>query len=291
MKRPAGRRIVIRSFIAFMENDLTTSAAAVSYFAMLASFPTLILLLAVGNSLLGPEAVEKYLIGEVLARFSGAHSFIRKNLDSIANVSTGVLLSCSVAVIWAMSWMFTVIEKALNRIWGTYPRPFWHGRGVNFAMMALVWALLGASALFAAMASAARSITESLPVSALPIVRAVSEQAWGGVFIIGSVSVTIGLFAMLFKWLPNTDIPFLEALPGAVVAGVLWEGAKYGFAYLLPFFHYELLYGSIGAGIALLTWVYFSSTIMLFGAQFTALLHREHLIGSRAARDLIDESG
>ncbi|HEU4391444.1 MAG TPA: YhjD/YihY/BrkB family envelope integrity protein, partial [Blastocatellia bacterium] len=52
------------------------------------------------------------------------------------------------------------------------------------------------------------------------------------------------------------------------------------FAHLLPYFHYELLYGSIGAAIALLSWAYISSGIMLFGAQFTALLHREHLFES-----------
>jgi membrane protein len=65
-----------------------------------------------------------------------------------------------------------------------------------------------------------------------------------------------------------------------VLAGVLWEAAKFGFAFLLPYFHYDLLYGSIGAGVALLSWVYLSSVIMMFGAQFTALLHRDHLYDS-----------
>jgi membrane protein len=72
-------------------------------------------------------------------------------------------------------------------------------------------------------------------------------------------------------------VALTEALPGAVLAGALWEAAKFGFAYLLPYFHYDLLYGSIGAAVALLSWVYLSSVIMLFGAQFTALLHRDHL--------------
>lgn len=291
MKRPLGLRIIGSTFAAFMQNDLTTSAAAVSYFAMLALFPTLLLLLAAGNHVLGAEAVEKYVIGDILARFSGAHSVVRRNLESIQNVSSGVLLASAVAVLWAMSWMFTAIEKALNRIWGTYPRTFWRGRAVNFAMMAVVWGLLGGSALFAAFTSTARSMTETLPVSSLPMVRTISDYAWSGLFIIGSVSVTIGLFAMLFKWLPNTRISFLEALPGAVLAGALWEGAKYGFAYLLPFFHYELVYGSIGAAIALLTWVYLSSTIMLLGAQFTALLHRDHLYETRVLRDALRDAG
>src|SRR4029079_6219054 len=85
------------------------------------------------------------------------------------------------------------------------------------------------------------------------------------------------LFTMFYKWLPNTKVSLREALTGAILAGVGWEAAKYGVSFLLPYFHYDLLHGSIGAAVALLSWVYTSSVIMLFGAQFTALLHREHL--------------
>jgi len=128
---------VIRSFMSFMDNDLTTAAAAVSYFSMLALFPSLLVLLAIGNRLVGPETVEKYIIGQVLAFLPGAQSFVRKNLDSISTLSTGIILSCLFVMLWATSWMFTVIEKALNRVWGTYPRSFLHGRAVNVAVMTL----------------------------------------------------------------------------------------------------------------------------------------------------------
>ena len=96
--------------------------------------------------------------------------------------------------------------------------------------------------------------------------------------------MTILLFTVLYKALPNTHVPLAEALPGAMLAGVLWEGAKFGFAFLLPYFHYDLLYGSIGAAVVLLTWIYLSSVIMLFGAQFTALLHRDHLFNAAERR-------
>src|SRR6266498_5188517 len=141
-------RIATRSFMSFMDNDLTTAAAAVSYFSMLALFPTLAVLLAIGNRLIGPETVEKYVIGQVLAFLPGAQVFVRKNLESISTISTGIVVSCLFVMLWAASWMFTVIEKALNRIWGTYPRPFLRGRAVNIAVMSLAWSLLAASALF-----------------------------------------------------------------------------------------------------------------------------------------------
>lgn len=260
-----------------MDNDLTTAAAAVSYFSMLTLFPMLLLLLTIGNHLLGPATVEKYVIGQVLAFLPGAQTFVRKNLDSITNISTSVIVSCITVMLWAASWMFTVIEKALNRVWGTYPRAFLHGRAWNIAVMSLIFALLGASALFTAFVSGIRAAAQRLPLKLGPWMAPLSDFVWQLSFIFVSLAVTIILFTVLYKLLPNTHVPFVEALTGAIPAGILWEGAKFGFAYLLPYFHYDLLYGSIGAVVALLSWVYMSSVIMLFGAQFTALVHREHL--------------
>jgi YihY family inner membrane protein len=278
--------MVTRSFMSFMDNDLTTAAAAVSYFSMLALFPTLLVLLAIGNRLVGQQTVEKYVIGEVLAFLPGAQVFVRKNLESISDISTGIIVTCLFVMLWAASWMFTVIEKALNRVWGTYPRSFLHGRAVNIVVMSLVWALLAASALFTAFVTGVRAAAERIPLRQGPWLAALSGFAWQTLFIVASVAVTILLFTVLYKALPNTQVPLAEALPGAVLAGVLWEGAKFGFAFLLPYFHYDLLYGSIGAAVVLLTWIYLSSVIMLFGAQFTALLHRDHLFNAAERRDL-----
>lgn len=276
-KKSHRSKILTRSFVAFMDNDLTTAAAAVSYFSMLVLFPALLILLTIGNRMLDAETVDKYIIGPVLAFLPGAQIFVRKNLESISNISTGVIISCAMVILWASSWMFTVIEKALNRIWGTYPRAFLHGRGVNIAVMGLVWLLLGASVLVSAFVSALRTVADKLPVRLGQELTALTGFAWQAVFVLVSVALTVVLFTVLYKFLPNTKVPLMEALPGAVLAGVLWEAAKFGFTALLPFFHYDLLYGSIGAGVALLSWIYLSSVIMLYGAQFTALLHRDHL--------------
>lgn len=274
-----------------MDNDLTTSAAAVSYFSMLLLFPTLLLLLVFGNQLLGPEEVERYVIGQVLAFFPGAREFVRENLRSLSDISTSLILSCAFVVLWAASWMFTVIEKALNRVWGTYPRTFLRGRAVNIAVMSIAWGLLGASALITALVSGLRTAAERIPLRLRPELAAFSDYAWQMFFVAVSVAVTVGLFTLLYKLLPNTHVPISEALLGGIIAGVMWEAAKFGFALLLPYFHYDLLYGSIGAGVALLTWVYLSSVIMLFGAQFTALLHRAHLLEASYKKPSRDTGG
>ncbi len=280
MTKAPNWKILSRSLVAFMDNDLTASSAAVSYFSMLALFPTLILLLAFGNRLVGPEAVETYLIGQVLQFLPGTHAFVRKNLEYMTEVSPSLILSCFFVLVWAGSWLVTVIEKALNRIWCTDPRPFLRGRAVNFALMGIVFVLLALSAVVAAIIAAVRSAADTIPLNVGPELAALSGFAWQIIFFVVSVMLTIILFTILYYWLPNTDVTVREALTGAAITGILWEAAKFGFAYLIPYFHYDLLYGSIGAGVALLSWVYISSVIMLFGAQFTALLHREHLFNA-----------
>jgi membrane protein len=76
--------------------------------------------------------------------------------------------------------------------------------------------------------------------------------------------------------MPRAEVTLRDTLPGAFLAGALWELAKYVFAWSLNYFHYDQIYGSVGAVVAVLTWSYVSSLIMLFGAQLTAVFHREH---------------
>jgi YihY family inner membrane protein len=146
--------------------------------------------------------------------------------------------------------------------------------------MSLIWLVLGGLALFTAFVTGVQAAAERLPVQAGPFITSLSGIAWQSIFVVASIIVTVVLFTLLYKILPNTHVPLTEALPGAMIAGGLWEGAKFGVSLLLPYFHYDLLYGSLGAVVALITWVYLSSLIMLFGAQFTALVHREHLFNA-----------
>jgi membrane protein len=81
---------------------------------------------------------------------------------------------------------------------------------------------------------------------------------------------------MIYRLLPRASVSLRDTLPGAFLAGLLWELAKYVFASSLGYFHYDQIYGSVGAVVAVLTWSYVSSLIMLFGAQLTAVFHREH---------------
>ena len=104
----------------------------------------------------------------------------------------------------------------------------------------------------------------------------VGSAFWQSLFALLSYLVTVVLFVIIYRFMPKAEVTLRDTLPGAILGGLLWEVAKYVFALSVNYFHYDQIYGSVGAVVAVLTWSYFSSLILLFGAQLTAVFHREH---------------
>ena len=272
-------QILGHTFWDFAENDLFTSAAAMSYFGLLTLFPLLLLLLALGNRF----AIVGYLMGEMLARvvqlYPGSAGFLHETLRSLSSVGTGLIITCTVVVLWAGSWVFAVVEHALNRIWNTTSRTFLHGRALTLGMVGLAGLVLSVSVVLTSLLVTLKRLSDSLPLGALKQFRLIAELGsafWQTILAAATIVVTIGLFTLIYRFMPNSPIKWRDTLPGAIMAGLLWEAAKYLFAESLHLLHYDQLYGPVGAVVAVLTWGYFSSLIMLFGAQLTAVFQREH---------------
>jgi membrane protein len=271
--------ILSHTFHQFHENDLFTSAAAMSYFGLLTLFPTLLLLLALGKRL----AAGSYMVNDMLRRvvqvYPGSGEFLNTTISSLSDVGTGVIITCFIVVLWAGSWVFAVIERALNRIWGTTSRTFLHGRALTIGMIGIVGLLLSISVLATSVLVALQQLAARLPLRVIERVAwlaAIGSGFWQIVFALASILVTIALFIVVYRFMPNATVTLRDTLPGAVAGGLLWELSKYIFAWSLHYFHYDQLYGPVGAVVAVLTWGYFSSLILLFGAQLTAVFHREH---------------
>ncbi len=277
--RATKRKILFRTVTSFLDNDLITSSAAITYFGMLVLFPTLLFTISIAQTYFG-ESIHREILGRVHSFMPGSAEFVRRNLEALNQVSPSLLISAFVIMIWAGSWIFTVIERAMCRMWGTQPRSFLHGRLLTIGMIASVGLVLLASLLITSSVVTIQSFIGEIPVKQVPPQIAwIGSLLWQVILAIASLLITTALFALIYRVMPNTRLSFIEVIPGAIFAGILWEIAKYGFAWMIPYFHYDLLYGSIGAGVALLTWGYVSSLIMLFGAQLTAVLHCRRMFG------------
>jgi membrane protein len=259
----------------FHENDLFTSAAAMSYFGLMALFPALLLLLAISNKL----AAGSQMLAHAVDVYPGSRDFLRDTIESFAHLGLGAIITCIILVLWAGSWVFAVIERALNRIWGAISRTFWHGRALTIGMVGVVGLLLSLSVLVTSALVALREIAGNLSprqIARYTLLLSVGSAFWQIVFALGSYLITVALFVLIYRLLPRAAVTWRDTLPGAFLGGLLWEIAKYIFAWSLGYFHYDEIYGSVGAVVAVLTWSYVSSLILLFGAQLTAVFHREH---------------
>jgi YihY family inner membrane protein len=266
----------------FHENDLFTPAAAMSYFGLLTLFPALLALLVLSNRV----AAGSEMLARIVEVYPGSRDFLRSTVRSLSNVGTGGIISCVIVMLWAGSWVFAVIERALNRLWGTRPRAFLHGRAITLGMIGAVGMLLIVSVFFTSVLVGLQQLIDQVPIrviSRMSWLRIVGDAFWQLIFALASTLVTITLFALVYRLVPNGRVTLRDTVPSAVVAGLLWEAAKYIFAWSLQYFHYDQLYGSVGAVVAVLTWSYVSSLILMFGAQLSVVLHQEHTVAELAA--------
>ncbi len=259
----------------FHENDLFTSAAAMSYFGLMALFPALLILLAISNKL----AAGSQMLTHAVDVYPGSSRFLRDTIEAFSNLGVGAIVTCVIIVFWAGSWVFAVVERALNRIWGSISRTFLHGRALTIGMVGVVGLILALSVLVTSALVALREMAGRFSprqIERYALLSSVGSAFWQVVFAAGSYLITVALFVFIYKFMPRAQVSLRDTLPGAFLAGLLWELAKYIFASSLQYFHYDQIYGSVGAVVAVLTWSYVSSLILLFGAQLTKVFHYEH---------------
>jgi YihY family inner membrane protein len=265
--------------IAFVEavrsmwnHEVPRDAAAISYFSLFILFPAVLVLFAIVDAFLGMWQMHGLVVQKVLELFPGSKAFLEKNLSEIRFPSPVLFLSSFIVVIWGSTWIFTLVENALNRIWGVpRHRTFWESRIRSIGLLVLGGTLLlisaGITLVWSALSSAEPAFKRDQVINSL-----------GQSILLGTgLLIAVTVFFCIYKLMPDRRVPWFEAFSGAVVATTLWEADWCIFVRLVPVFNSQNVYGTMGAVIALLTWVYTSSLIMLFGASFTAKLHNTGL--------------
>jgi membrane protein len=262
-----------------LKHETPRDAAAISYFSLVALFPGMLAMIALVDKSLGWMNLHGAVIQLIIDLFPGSPHFLRSNLEEITAPSLAVALSCAVVFVWSSSWIFAFLESAINRAWGvSNQKTFWETRLRSIGFMMLGGTSLLASSAITAFVSNARAETTA-EVSGSAEASYLVGSFWYCFLILAGLCIAILVFALIFKWIPHREVFWREALSGALVFVLMWEMGSIIFVWLLPIFDYQRIYGKAGAVIALLVWVYTSSLILLFGANFTAQLHGIRLQG------------
>ena len=267
----------------FQRDDALGIAAQLAYYLILALFPFILVLV----SLLGTFGSEE-LASEVLGYFQQvmpeqAYEIIKDFTDNIISgkaEAPGLFTFGILFTIWAASGAFAALINALNRAYDVQEtRPFWKVRGIAILMT------LGLSVLIL--------IGVLLLVLGPQIGEAIAnvfglERTFLVVWEVARWPVALFFMmftvALLYYFAPDVDQPFRWITPGGLIGVVLWVLASVGFNfYVSNFGSYNKTYGSIGAVIVLLLYLYISSLTILFGATLNATLVRmkEEISGSQ----------
>jgi membrane protein len=254
-------------------HEVPRDAGAISYFTLFVLFPAILVLFYIVFVILDLWQLRPPVIRVIVELFPGSKGFLENNLLDLMDPSPLLFLAAFIVVIWGSAWIFTFLENALNRAWEVpRRRTFWESRIRNIALLVFGGTLLLASAGITLVIEAEQALTyKSIPAFAKdPLINAM----WGWVILSAGSIIAVLVFLFIYKFMPDCRISWHEAISGAIVATVFWEADWKIFAQLVPVFDSQKVYGTTGFIIALLTWVYTSSLITLYGANFSARLFR-----------------
>lgn len=280
-RRSGGRMSLICStWLAYSHDDGPTQARSIAYYTLFSIFPLLLALIALGSSALASPQAKETAFQVADQYLPAASDLVQANVEQVLRQRGTVGFLAIVGLVWSASGVFNALYRAVNRAWGQEaPGSFWQRRLYAVAMaLSLGLIFLSMIAL-----SAVVSFVRGWQVPVLgwqPFADPAVGRLFGWGAALAPALVSVLVFSLIYRTMPSAPVTWRDVWPAALVAGLVWEGAKQLFTwYAGNFARYNLVYGSLGAVIAFLLWSYFSAIILLLGAEFTAQVHRWRLAG------------
>ena len=248
-------------------------SAAVAMYSILSLSPLLVITVKVVSSVVSEEAATVQLDRQMRALLGpeGAHA-AKDMIDETSKPGSGVLATTvsSILLLITASAVFAELQDALNTIWRVKAVPgrggwnhWFRNRILSIAMVFVIGFLLLIS----------QMITTTLTLVSEKLARG---EGWGSLIVDTTTSLVLitFLFAMLFRMLPDVKLSWHDVLLGALVTALLFKLGQYVLALYFKYGTTASAYGAAGSFVAILLWVYYSSWILLFGAEFTKVYAR-----------------
>lgn len=270
-----------------MDDNVTDVGAMMAYYAVLALFPMLVFVLSLALLVLDPETIREGMGMAMDAVPGSVRDLIVARVDALIDASgAGFAIVGAALALWGASRGAMALGTALNTIFGKketrgYIRRTLLSIGVTLGVAVLIVVALG---MLVAGPYVGHLIADRLGLGG------VFDTLWGIGRWLGAGVLVMFVWAVLYKFLPNTDAPFRIFTPGAFVGVLGWLGISALFGlYLGHFNSYEATYGTLGGAIIFLTWLWLSNIAMLFGAEVNDVLADLRADESAAAAALSDE--
>lgn len=282
LHRATWRGVLVRSAKGFVDDNCGDSAAALTYYGVLALFPSAIVIVAlVGLVSQGEKTLDEVnrLLRDVgVGSLAGSDGFTSVIGSIVSQQSSArVLLSFGLlGALWSASGFIGAFTRASNTIYGVREgRPFYKLRPLQVGLSAIVIVLLAAVATGLIISGpVANAVGDLMHLGSAP------RTAWTIARWPLLVAIMMLLLSLLFWIAPNVQQPRFRWLTvGGAMALISWALATFGFGlYVANFASYDVTYGTLGAVIAFLVWLYLSNTALMFGVEINAELQRGRAI-------------
>jgi membrane protein len=250
----------------FLQDGGLHHTASLTYTTLLSLVPLMTVSLAVFSAFPVSERVAGEVQDFVFQNFVPASGeVIREHLLQFSLKASNLSGAGTVFLVIVAVMMMANIDRAFNTIWQVK-----HKRNA-LGMFMVYWSILSLGPIFIGISVLLTSYLVSLPAFA----DAAATLGLGRARLLNFMPVIASsvAFTLLYMIVPNRHVPLRHAVAGGLLAGVLFEVAKRGFAlYVTTFPTYQAIYGAMAAVPVFLIWIYLSWLVTLLGAEFTYCL-------------------
>lgn len=267
MEKRRGKYLILRLLNKLKEDDIFALGSQLAYSLLLSFFPFLIFLMTIIGFSSVTSSDVLFSLESILP--TPAYELIYTTIIEIVDSQKSDLLSFSLLItIWVSSNGFYAVIKSLNKAYDDdEKRPFWKIR-VTSIMCTFILGLMIIFSLLLLVLGNSIGVTLSryfnLPGN--------FDILWKVLRYVITLVSMVFTFALIYMFTPTRNLVLKEVLPGAIFAAIGWIAVSVGFAFYVDNFNnYSRIYGSIGAVIILMIWLFLSSIILLTGGEINGL--------------------
>ena len=260
---------IIESINVFLLRNCSHIAGAIAFYMLFSLFPLFLAMISVLGFVLGPEAEHEELAIRLAETLPISSDYISDTLHGVVETRAITGAFSILGLFTAATAAFGAIRKGINAAWGiSQTRPFIKERMIDFALVMGAGILMIATLFSAPALGVLREVWFVLAPETMYFTNFVWALAPALIFPLFAFCIC----AVLYRYLPNTEVRMAQVWPGALMAAVALTGVNEALVWYFGTFPlaYNVIYGSVGAVMALLTWAYLSAIILLFGALMTA---------------------
>lgn len=269
--------VLYRVYLEFQKDRVLSVAAGVTFYTLLAIFPAVAALVSLYGLFTDPSTINDHLSLLQGVMPSGALEIIGdqvKRITAKGGTTLGITFFTSLAIsLWSANAGMKAMFDALNIVYEEEEKRSFiqlNLRSLAFTFGALVFVIVAIGCIV--VLPVALNFLGYFGISISPKAWYIALLRWPAL-----LAVLLFVLALLYRYGPSRDLPrWRWVTPGSLTAGVVWLAASIGFSwYVAHFGSYNETYGSLGAAIGFMTWIWISSTIVLLGGEINAELEHQ----------------